>query len=139
LVFGEGTGPPAVLGVCGARIVEPTGVQVEAKRVFSERRQELRLHACPVVVRGDREEREGFYADAKRAAERDPLEADRGVSNPLFFGEVCELGDELEASGQAEVDAQERAFVGVVLVFAGNAYETEAHLERSRVGGIGIG
>jgi hypothetical protein len=128
-----------VLGVCRASIVEPPGVQVKAKRVFPERRQELRLHACPVVVRGDREEREGFYADAKRAAEGDPFEADRGVSNALFFGEVCELGDEFEASGQAKVDAQEWACVSIVLVFADDAYQTEANLERSRVGGIGVG
>jgi len=120
-------------------LVEPPGVQARANRIFPECRQQLRLHACRVVVRGDREEREGFYADTKRTAQGDPLEADRGISNALFFGEVCELGEDFEAPGQAEVDAQERAFIGVVLVFARDAYETEANLECSRVGGIGIG
>ena len=36
LVFGEGTGPPAALGVFRASIVETPGVQVEAERILSQ-------------------------------------------------------------------------------------------------------
>ena len=121
-----------------ARIVKSSGVEMYSKVALAKRCKDQRLHSRSVVLGGTGKQREGLHAQAQRPHERNPLEADGGVAQSAAVCAVFKLRQQLDIVRQPKVRAQERACVGVLFRLSLNLDQSQAHLDRSLLGGLSV-
>jgi hypothetical protein len=92
--------------------------------------QELRTGTS---LRGDWQERQCFRSEAEPPPNRNPLQADGSVGDPPLARGVLELGDRLEAPGNAEIHANEGRRVRILALVSNELEESQPAFERPRI------